>query len=313
MIKIVMGSGGEKMIGIYEIKNLKTNKSYIGQSIDIEARWKQHKNMLNNKIHHSTKLQNSWSKHKEEAFDFSVLEICTREELNEKENYFILIKDAITNGYNMGGNRIFSLNKTPKTKLERFIVNNEAEIKYFYLSSKKIYNDVINLKCNNYILNKLNLSNGGKYKTLKRPLKCINMLPNIIKTINEKGSDNTGIYISYVNYLSDIGSFEYKTLDKINNKWYSEGKRNYSHKNWKTSYKYIIYEFLLQIYYNENVRYLLKFFYNAEEFLDDRLLNHTAGNFIRSKVGEDIIKEFIDKIEEEEVNEQRNESIDIQR
>ena len=32
-------------IGIYKIQNLKNNKVYIGQSMDIEKRWKQQRNI----------------------------------------------------------------------------------------------------------------------------------------------------------------------------------------------------------------------------------------------------------------------------
>ena len=33
------------MIGIYEIKNIINNKVYVGQSKDIEKRWKKHKRL----------------------------------------------------------------------------------------------------------------------------------------------------------------------------------------------------------------------------------------------------------------------------
>ena len=34
------------MIGIYAIRNTKNNKMYIGESIDIEQRWKVHKDNI---------------------------------------------------------------------------------------------------------------------------------------------------------------------------------------------------------------------------------------------------------------------------
>lgn len=39
------------MIGIYKIENTKNHKVYIGQSIDIEHRFNQHKNYLKNNKH----------------------------------------------------------------------------------------------------------------------------------------------------------------------------------------------------------------------------------------------------------------------
>ena len=51
------------MIGIYAIHNIKTDKYYIGQSKDIEHRWKQHKSRLKNNKHENEHLQNSYNKY----------------------------------------------------------------------------------------------------------------------------------------------------------------------------------------------------------------------------------------------------------
>ena len=45
------------MIGIYAIRNTQNGKMYIGESIDIEKRWKNHQEDLDNGNHHSYKLQ----------------------------------------------------------------------------------------------------------------------------------------------------------------------------------------------------------------------------------------------------------------
>ena len=45
------------MIGIYKIENKVNGKVYIGQSIDIEKRWKEHISCLNNRTHHNDYLQ----------------------------------------------------------------------------------------------------------------------------------------------------------------------------------------------------------------------------------------------------------------
>ena len=45
------------MIGVYKIINLQTNKIYVGSSVDIEGRWKQHKKLLLKNKHHSIRLQ----------------------------------------------------------------------------------------------------------------------------------------------------------------------------------------------------------------------------------------------------------------
>lgn len=60
--------------GIYTIKNKRTGEYYVGESRDIESRWKRHKYELNKGAHHSEKLQKAWNKYGEKAFAFRVVQ-----------------------------------------------------------------------------------------------------------------------------------------------------------------------------------------------------------------------------------------------
>ena len=94
-------------IGIYKIQNLLNGKVYIGQSVDIEKRWSVHKTELKNNYHYNTHLQNAWNKYGEENFEFSVVEQCNIDQLNQKEIYWISKFDSYEDGYNLtsgGGN-----------------------------------------------------------------------------------------------------------------------------------------------------------------------------------------------------------------
>lgn len=96
------------MIGIYKITNLVSGKIYIGQSIQIEKRWEQHKKTIRfleqdkwyNKIYLDMYFFGI------ENFSFEVVEECTIEELNEKEEYWIKYYNSQEDGYNVtsGGN-----------------------------------------------------------------------------------------------------------------------------------------------------------------------------------------------------------------
>lgn len=84
--------------GIYTITNLITKQVYVGSSQDIKARWIIHKRALVLNKHHSKKLQNVWNKYGEENFAFQVLEVCSINELTEREQYYL---DTLNPQYNI--------------------------------------------------------------------------------------------------------------------------------------------------------------------------------------------------------------------
>lgn len=95
------------MIGIYKITNNITNNEYVGQSVNIEKRWKDHKKEAFNENSHCYEypLYKAIRKYGIENFTFVILEECLVSELNEKEKYWIKYYDTFFNGYNqtMGG------------------------------------------------------------------------------------------------------------------------------------------------------------------------------------------------------------------
>lgn len=79
-----------KISGIYLIRNKNNGRMYVGSAINIKARWGYHKNNLNKKTHENLKLQNSWHKHGEAAFDFSIIETVENiKNLIEREQLWI--------------------------------------------------------------------------------------------------------------------------------------------------------------------------------------------------------------------------------
>ena len=88
--------------GIYAITNLDNKKMYIGQSNNIGDRLKQHiKCGIGIDTPVNSKLYKSMKEDGVENFSFEVLERCPKEELNEKEKYWISLYQSQTWGYNV--------------------------------------------------------------------------------------------------------------------------------------------------------------------------------------------------------------------
>jgi group I intron endonuclease len=84
------------MIGIYKITNPK-GRVYVGQSIDIETRFKVYKREFGIG---QTKLFNSFKKYGAENHVFEIIVECEVGELNEKERYYQELYNCIENGLN---------------------------------------------------------------------------------------------------------------------------------------------------------------------------------------------------------------------
>ena len=89
-----------KLCGIYLIRNTVSGLCYVGQSSDINRRWRGHLHMLRRQSERALlglplsrrpnrRLLNSWMKHGESAFEFSVLELCDVSDLTEKEIHWL--------------------------------------------------------------------------------------------------------------------------------------------------------------------------------------------------------------------------------
>ena len=87
--------------GIYKITNQETGECYIGQAVDIAKRWKDHAKCglgidtpANNKLYKAIQEYGIWN------FSWELLEKCSKEQLNEKEYFYIDLYDSKNYGYN---------------------------------------------------------------------------------------------------------------------------------------------------------------------------------------------------------------------
>lgn len=77
--------------GIYVILNKKNGKIYLGQAQNLHKRWKDHRACLNTNQHHNPHLQLAWNKYGAKSFQFKILERCTVDQLDEREQHYLNI------------------------------------------------------------------------------------------------------------------------------------------------------------------------------------------------------------------------------
>ena len=69
--------------GIYKIINKINNKYYVGRTVDLRKRWREHKLALKKNKHSNDILQHSWNKHGESNFEFIIIEVFDTIELSK--------------------------------------------------------------------------------------------------------------------------------------------------------------------------------------------------------------------------------------
>lgn len=103
------------MIGIYKITS-PSGKVYIGQSINIEERWKCHRHCPSSI---GKKLHNSYLKYGHNKHIYEVLEECNMNSLNIREEYWIFKYNSIKDGLNstMSNKETYLHNEETKKKI----------------------------------------------------------------------------------------------------------------------------------------------------------------------------------------------------
>ena len=93
----------KQITGIYKISNLYNNKVYIGKSIDIPRRFSEHRSSYEWSRTPNKPLYKAFKKYGVESFSFEVIEKCTKEQLNDREKYWIKYYDSTNpeKGYNI--------------------------------------------------------------------------------------------------------------------------------------------------------------------------------------------------------------------
>ena len=87
------------MVGIYKITNLVNGKIYIGQSINIDKRIKEHFWKASNEkdISYNSALHLAIRKYGKENFQWEILEECKVDNIDEREKFYIKEYNSVLN------------------------------------------------------------------------------------------------------------------------------------------------------------------------------------------------------------------------
>ena len=90
------------LCGIYRIVNTKNGMCYVGQSTDLLKRKQTHFSSLGKNEHKNKYLQNAFNLYGEENFEFEIVELCSRNELDDKEEAYVdKFHSLVPHGYNL--------------------------------------------------------------------------------------------------------------------------------------------------------------------------------------------------------------------
>lgn len=161
--------------GVYKITNQINGKCYIGQSINIEQRWREERTAASSSTdsEYNTPRSRAIRKYGLENFTFEVLEECEVENLNLLEQFYAEYYNSyVPNGYNIAicGEQGFSFRKLNLALLKEII----SDLKETDISEKELAIKY-NVSLDN--ISKINLGKRCRLPNEDYPIRKRNLLP----------------------------------------------------------------------------------------------------------------------------------------
>lgn len=140
-----MGKIKEHNSGIYVIEIIGSPKFYIGSTLDLARRERDHERLLLKGTHKNLHLQNAFNKHGVDSYKFRIIAIC------EKDKDFLLtLEQKIIDSYDW--DELFNFNRFTR------VTNKGNDVSYEYI--KGVFEDTANSVSREEILEKYNISKG---------------------------------------------------------------------------------------------------------------------------------------------------------
>lgn len=175
------------MVGIYKITNKLSGKCYIGQSNNIERRFKEHQQKGEKS---RIPVDIAIKKYGKDTFTYEVLEECDISQLNERETYYINLYHSNIDGYNCntGGEQQTAGEQNGRAKLT---INDIIIIRQAYANHKK-QSEIYKMFANKVSFNHFqNIWQGRSWS---------NIMPEVYTEENKK-------YYIYQNSIGSNGAF----------------------------------------------------------------------------------------------------------
>lgn len=217
--------------GIYKIINILNNKFYIGSSVDLKKRFREHIRRLKRNTHHCVYLQNSFNKYGENNFKFEIIEYCDILELKIKEQYYL---DNLFPHYNTSKSSRCPMQgrKHSLETLEKFKFRNYSHGQDHYLFGKKMSKE--------HIENMLKAREGYRHseetknkmsETSKRLNRYKDLIPSIEKN-KKKIIDSRGNIFNSMTECAEYWDISIQTVCDILKKRHLQTRK-------KVSFKYV--------------------------------------------------------------------------
>lgn len=87
-----------KICGVYRIRCAPNGNSYIGSSVNVHARWADHRSKLRHGKHWSRHLQRSWNKYGDDAFSFEIVEVVVGDPVLAEQAWIDLERPKFNTG-----------------------------------------------------------------------------------------------------------------------------------------------------------------------------------------------------------------------
>lgn len=155
------------MIGIYKIQSKIDDKYYIGSSININKRWREHKYELKNNKHSNLHLQNFVNKYSLDNLEFTIIEECNIECLLIKEQDYLNALNSNT----------FNICKSCLAPMYNRKHSKET-LKKMSISQSKENNPIFGTKRPKHVIDALLKANKGRVKSEEEKFKRLVNLPN---------------------------------------------------------------------------------------------------------------------------------------